>query len=393
MKILFVQSGGPSPASNAALAGAALACDENCELWGAIGGWAGVVNKNYLKMRRDRNWLKRLSLSPSPYLVTFRDKLPESQLREALESLPFEALLVVGGEGSAAFLGSVASSIHAPVALIAKTVDNDMGPMHHDQGYPTAAWASAEIALRVRYDSSSYLGYVEADVIQTMGRDAGWLALAAGLAAPSSPDLFLLPELDYEADEVVKEVKRTIAKRGKAVIAVAEGLTLDRERGRLTKAKDYQKASAGQVVKDLLGAEGIRARFEWPGILYRCVPPIESDRADTMALAAEAVKGLKKGESAAYGMSTEGGGRKEGGSEKGGNGSAGALGVSPALSPSAFPLASARKRYVPISFVDGFKPSAEALYYLKDTSKPAKLWDLYPAWRRVLAAAPRREAR
>ncbi|WP_449462557.1 6-phosphofructokinase [Tardisphaera miroshnichenkoae] len=344
MKVLVVQSGGPSPGSNPALAGAMLACGDGCELLGAVGGWIGLARGNLISLKGLNP--KEVAASPSPYLVTFRDKTSVEELVSSIGRLGIDAILTVGGEGSMAFL----SSLKAGVATmgIAKTIDNDLGPFHHDLGYASSAEAVADMAVRMRYDASSYIGYVEADIMQVMGRDAGWLTLASALAGNLAPDMILLPEATYDVSKVLEEAKGVVARRGKVLIAISEGVTLEEDK--LVRAKEYQKAGTAPALRELLQGQGMRARYEWPGVLYRCVEPNEKDQREGMELGRLAIELLRKGEEGVLGPDEKG-------------------------KPQLFPLGKVSKRYVPPSFLDGFSASAEALDYLKEVATiPEKRW-------------------
>ncbi|MGC8636366.1 MAG: 6-phosphofructokinase [Thermoprotei archaeon] len=346
MKILVVQSGGPSPGSNPVLAGALAACESSCELYGAVGGWLGLVRGQFVRLNPSSTYL--LARSPSPYLVTFRDKLQEEKLLASIETLPFDGLMVIGGEGSMAFLRSLEGKLKVPAVGVGKTIDNDLGPFHYDLGYPSSAHQVAEFALRMEYDAFSYIGYVEVDAMQVMGRDAGWLTLASAMAGEHRPDILLLPEQTYDLEELMEEVRRAISRKGKALIAVAEGVAIEGEK--LKKATDYQRANSAIALRDILQANGLRTRFEWPGVLYRCVEPNEKDREQGMKLGEVAVRRLMNGEEGAVGPGADG-------------------------ETQIVPLSDAKKRYVPSSFVDGFSASSDALSYLKDVVGPvAKDW-------------------
>ncbi len=344
MKVLVVQSGGPSPGSNPALAGAISACVDGCELLGAVGGWIGLAKGDVIPLKGLNP--KEVAASPSPYLVTFRDKTNREEIASSIRRLGVDAFLTIGGEGSMAFL----SSLKAGVAVmgIAKTIDNDLGPFHHDLGYPSSSEAVADMAARMRYDASSYIGYVEADVMQVMGRDAGWLTLASALAGSLAPDMILLPEATYGVDEVLQEAKRAVARKGKVLIAISEGVTIENDK--LVKAGEYQRAGTAPALRELLQEQGMRARYEWPGVLFRCVEPNQKDQKEGMELGRLAIELLKKGEEGVLGPGEKG-------------------------NPQLLPLEKAGKRYVPSSFLDGFSASDEALDYLREIAPFAdKKW-------------------
>ncbi len=357
MKILVIQSGGPSPVSNAALSRfTKIAAENGDEVWGAIKGWLGAAQGSFLRIPMDERWLSKLNRLPPPYLNTFRDKLADEEINALIDNVKtrFDALAVIGGDGSMTFLNEIQQKLGIPIVGIPKTIDNDLGPTFVDPGFPSAAHEAAKLSAITRLDLMSYTGFIDVDVIQVMGRDAGWVTLSTSLAGKLAPDLYLIPEGKYAVEEFVADVTRIVKRDRKALLAVAEGVSI--QGNRITRAADYQRADSASSISSLLKARGLRTRMEWPGILYRSIPPIKKDLFYVNSIAEQAVKVLRRSKTAMVGLEKDG-----------------------ELSPREFQLSEAIKRYVPKEYFQGLAPTPEFLRYIKEVSSPVRLgqW-VYP---------------
>jgi len=108
---------------------------------------------------------------------------------------------------------------------IPKTVDNDLFGTDHCPGYGSAAKYIATTCAEVYHDARVY-DIPMATVIEIMGRHAGWLAAASALAGQEGygPDLIYLPEAVFDMDAFLHDVKAILAKNGKVIVAVSEGI-------------------------------------------------------------------------------------------------------------------------------------------------------------------------
>ncbi len=154
--------------------------------------------------------------------------------------LGLDVLLVVGGDGTNA-IGLKLFEKGFPVIGIPKTIDNDLACTDVTFGFDTAVNIVMEALDRLHTTAESHHRVI---VVETMGRNAGWIALEAGLAGGA--DIILLPEIPFHLDKVVEAIERR-EKYGRkfTIISVAEGAA---------------PAGGGQVIRDVIedSAEPIR---------------------------------------------------------------------------------------------------------------------------------------
>ena len=103
---------------------------------------------------------------------------------------------------------------------IPKTVDNDLVPVDHCPGFPSAAKIAAQITHATYLDYAAYTR-PEVFVLETMGRDAGWLA--ASCCVSGDVDLLVLPEVDFDKEAFLAEVQKKFDEKGECYIVVSEG--------------------------------------------------------------------------------------------------------------------------------------------------------------------------
>ena len=108
---------------------------------------------------------------------------------------------------------------------VPKTIDNDLYGTDHCPGFSSAAKYIATTCMEVYQDARVYdKGIVV--IIEIMGRNAGWLTAASALASykGSGPDLIYLPEVVFDIDQMIEDVKRVYHERGNVMVAVSEGV-------------------------------------------------------------------------------------------------------------------------------------------------------------------------
>ncbi|MFQ5599236.1 MAG: 6-phosphofructokinase [Candidatus Krumholzibacteriia bacterium] len=132
--------------------------------------------------------------------------------------LGLEALVVIGGDGTL----SIAHDLHRkglPVVAIPKTIDNDLHGTDLTFGHDTAVAIATDAIDRLRTTAQAHH---RAMIVELMGRNAGWLALRAALA--SGGDVVLIPELPFQFEMLVEEIRRRHeAKRRFSIVVVSEG--------------------------------------------------------------------------------------------------------------------------------------------------------------------------
>lgn len=227
MKTLaMLTGGGDCPGLNAVIrAITRRAIAESCHVLGFRNGWAGVIRSDYVPLTRER--VAGIQHQGGTILGTSRTNPTDSQLDTItanLKTLGVDMLIVIGGSDTL----TVASRLHRRgVAIIAvpKTIDNDIFGTEQTFGFDTAVNIAMDAIDRLHTTAESHSRVL---VVELMGRQAGWIALAAGIAGGA--DLVLLPEFPMTTEAVCEVVKRRqAAGKSSSLIAVAEGFKLEGE--------------------------------------------------------------------------------------------------------------------------------------------------------------------
>jgi 6-phosphofructokinase 1 len=149
----------------------------------------------------------------------FKGEGGPEQIRENMESLHLDGLIVIGGEDT---LGA-ANRLHAEHGIdvlgVPKTIDNDIGATDVTFGFDTALQVATEAIDRLHTTAESHHRVM---VVEVMGRHAGWIALYSGLAGGG--DVILIPEQPFDIDHVCRLIGRRHS-RGRvfSIVVVAEG--------------------------------------------------------------------------------------------------------------------------------------------------------------------------
>ena len=237
-KCIIAQSGGPSSVINATLAGIIKANQLNPvygRVLGGINGIEGILQERFVdltKMTEYENLVLRQT--PSSALGACRYKLKRDNLEDfekimkIMEKYDVETLFYIGGNDS---MDTVASlSEYAARNKITnrrfvgcpKTIDNDLEQIDHAPGFPSAAKFIATTALQCWQDINVYpASRKEVFIMETMGRDAGWLAASACLSG--IVDILIVPEKNFDREIVLEEIADVIEKKSKCFVVISEG--------------------------------------------------------------------------------------------------------------------------------------------------------------------------
>ncbi len=237
---LVAQSGGPTSAINASLAGVVRGAQNSNEFDKCLGALCGIqgLMEERIKDITDVD-VDKLSLTPSMYLGSCRYKLPSAQdapeeyekIFDILKKNDVTTFFYIGGNDSmdtVSKLHAYAEANNETIQFIGvpKTIDNDLCVTDHTPGYGSAAKFIATTLLEVCHDTAIY-PIKSVTIVEIMGRDAGWLAGAAALARNNYsvvPHLIYLPEVAFNEDEFMEDLKDMIDKHGNVVVAVSEGI-------------------------------------------------------------------------------------------------------------------------------------------------------------------------
>lgn len=291
--LIVGQSGGPTAVINSSLAGViheALEHEEIEEIYGMIHGVEGLLKEDIIDLGgQSAATIEGLRSTPSAALGSCRHKLKDAdyeRLLAVLRAHEIRYFLYVGGNDSADTawrLGRLATErgYDLRVMSVPKTIDNDLVETDHCPGYGSVArWLAT--AVRDAGLDTEAIGVVDTiKVVETMGRNTGWITATTALARDhedAAPHLIYLPERPLVRDRFLADVDRVYRKLGHAVITVCEGQK--NEKGEYLqasgKAVDVDKFGHKQlggvagVLCDMI-AEGlkIKARWDKPGTIQR----------------------------------------------------------------------------------------------------------------------------
>lgn len=291
--LIVGQSGGPTAVINSSLAGVVLEALEHEaieEIYGMVHGVEGLLREEMLDLgRQSAATIEGLRSTPSAALGSCRHKLAGADYERLLTILRAHEIryfIYIGGNDSADTawrLGRLAADrgYDLRVMSVPKTIDNDLIETDHCPGYGSVArWLA--IAVRDAGLDTEAIGVVDTiKVIETMGRNTGWITAATALArdhGDAAPHLIYLPERPFGRDRFLGDVERVYRRLGHAVITVCEGLR--DEQG------EYLSASGRGVDVDRFGHKqlggvagvlcamiadglGVKARWDKPGTIQR----------------------------------------------------------------------------------------------------------------------------
>ncbi|MBW7572361.1 diphosphate--fructose-6-phosphate 1-phosphotransferase [Caproiciproducens faecalis] len=283
--LLVVHGGGPTAVINSSLYGVIREAERNESIgsvYGALGGTAGVLAEKFIDFSTVPSAeIEMLKQTPSTAIGTSRTPLtPEDYDRmiSIFKKHNIKYVLFNGGNGSMDTCGKLyraAKDEDIRVVGIPKTIDNDIAITDHCPGYGSAARFVAQTVAEIAQDVRSMPIHVS--IVETMGRNAGWITAAAALAATEyscGPDRIYLPEIAFDEDKFLSDVQSIYDRKGYAIIVASEGLKKADHTPivdpifkirRDTYFGDVGAHLAELVLKNL----GIKARSEKPGIAGR----------------------------------------------------------------------------------------------------------------------------
>ncbi len=239
---LVGQSGGPTAAINATLLGvieATMKAKEIDHIYGMMHGIEGVLRNEIIDLgSEDPDELARLKYTPSAILGSCRYKLDDYKkddsdyviILNTLKKYNIRYFFYIGGNDSMDTCSKISDYLNAvnyscSVVGIPKTIDNDLVGTDHCPGYGSAAKFIATTCMELKRDTQVY-HTPTVNIIEIMGRHAGWLAGASALGNiyGAGPDLIYLPERAFDIKQFYEDVNRVVKKNGSCVVAVSEGI-------------------------------------------------------------------------------------------------------------------------------------------------------------------------
>ncbi|QAA82965.1 6-phosphofructokinase [Aequorivita sp. H23M31] len=221
-KIAVLTSGGDAPGMNAAIRAVVRACVYNeIQCVGVYRGFAGLIEGDFKEL--DARSVKNLINRGGTFLKSARSKefiTPEGrqQAWEMLKQDNIDALVVIGGDGSFVGASIFASEFGFPIVGIPATIDNDINGTDYTIGYDTALNTVVDAVDKIRDTANSHNRLF---LVEVMGRDAGDIALNAGIGAGAEE--ILIPEQNMGLERLLESLDRS-KKSGKSssIVVVSE---------------------------------------------------------------------------------------------------------------------------------------------------------------------------
>lgn len=315
--LLIVHGGGPTAVINASLYGAVTEAKKYPELthiYAAKNGTGGLLKEEFIEMGNvPEKDLELLLHTPGSAIGTSRDALePEDydKMAEILVRKNIGYVLFNGGNGTMDTCGKLyktckEKNLDIKIMGIPKTIDNDISVTDHSPGYGSAARYIAQSVKEICADVKGLPIHVV--VVETSGRNAGWITAASSLAEDGDglgPDLIYLPERPFDEDKFIEDVRKLLEKKKGIVVVASEGLKNAKgepvvepvfRSARAVYFGDVSAHLANLVIKKL----GYKARGEKPGLLGRASVALQSavDREEAVLAGRTACRAAMEGES------------------------------------------------------------------------------------------------
>jgi ATP-dependent phosphofructokinase / diphosphate-dependent phosphofructokinase len=314
-RIAINTGGGDAPGLNAVIRAVALsALNRGWEVFGICNGYEGLIeNDPSLILRLTRDAVRGIGHlggtilgttnrgEPFHYPVLRDGKLEaedvSGRLVERFTQYGFDALVALGGDGSMSIAHRLMARGIPRVIGVPKTIDNDLKGTNVTFGFATAVDTTTDALDKLHSTAQAHRRVM---VVEVMGRNAGWIALHAGLAGGA--DVILMPEIPFSMDAVCEKIQeRYLSRRDFAIVVVSEG-AVEAGQGAIykrSKGEFNEHATLGgigeRLARRIEEQTSREARSIVLGHLQRGGSPVSFDRLLAQRFGAAAVRYLEEG--------------------------------------------------------------------------------------------------
>ncbi|NEU04629.1 6-phosphofructokinase [Clostridium senegalense] len=302
---LIAQSGGPTSVINSSVIGVFeknLTYKKFDSVYAGINGIEGILNENIVNLSEiNKDIVCNLKYTPSSGLGSCRYKLENAnsskeeyiKLFELLSKYHIDTFFYIGGNDSMDTVNKLSifgKEINSNIKFIGipKTIDNDLDVMDHTPGFGSAAKFIATTALENSLDADVY-NTKNVFIIESMGRDTGWLAASATIARINNRpvvDFIYIPEMPFDKVKFLYDVKKKLEVKNTVTIVVSEGLR-DKDGKFISQMNSFgtdkfghaQLGGVANYLKNLLKQSGVKkVRAVELSTLQRCSMHYASQR-------------------------------------------------------------------------------------------------------------------
>jgi len=286
-RIGILTGGGDCPGLNAVIRAAVrtLVRDYDLEVVGIQLGFEGLLTSSIVPLTLETirgilpkgGTLLRTTNRGNPFEYPSANGGVEDRSQEVLDNirkLGIDGIIAIGGDGTLKIAQRLCD-LGIPMVAVPKTIDNDLAATDYTFGFHTAVAIATDAVDRLHSTAESHDRVM---ILEVMGRNAGWIALYAGIAGGA--DIILVPEMPYRPEEIVATIRERQAEGSKFdIIVVAEGAKrLGGEEAYLDKATRRLGGVAYQVAADIQQHIELEIRVTVLGHVQRGGSPIAFDR-------------------------------------------------------------------------------------------------------------------
>ncbi len=279
-RIAVLTSGGDAPGMNAAIrAVTRYAVSQGMEVYGIMRGYAGLIEDDIIPLKfSDVGGIMERggTILRTARCQDFKVERGRQEAYKIFKERKIEGLVVIGGDGSLNGAALIANESDIKVVGIPGSIDNDISETDMCIGVDTCLNTVVENIQKLKDTASSH---ERAFIVETMGRNCGYIALVAGITTGS--EAIVIPELKNDFQALADKLLDG-RKRGKinSIIVVAEGA-----------------ASAYTVARHLENRTGFETRVSILGHIQRGGSPSVYDRLLASRMGSKAVEALIEGQS------------------------------------------------------------------------------------------------
>lgn len=299
-RIGIVCDGGDSPGINAAIRSLSRAAFEmDFEVMGFLDGFEGLI-QNDVRIITKQTVSGILPVGGSILGISrvnpFKDPKFVEMIKENFKKNSLTLLTFIGDRDTINIAHKL-SQEGVPSIGIPKTIDNDIYGTDYSIGFHTAVSTISTALDNLHATAASHHRIM---VVETMGRESGWLALFGGLAGGA--DYIVIPEIPYDINDIAKHIEKR-RKEGKnfSIIVVAEGVKLPPEMEEKIEKDDFGHPISAKrmigyyIASKLESLTGIKARATVLGYIQRGGIPVVEDRLLATKLGLYAVQCVAEG--------------------------------------------------------------------------------------------------
>ena len=226
MRVGVLTGGGDCPGLNAVIRAVtkSLIHHGQCEVLGIQDGFEGLMGEtpriqplgwdNVSGILHMGGTILGTSNSANP----LKDEATLAQVRRNVKALGLDVVVSIGGDGTQSLAYGLANAVGMQCVGVPKTIDNDIANCDRSFGFDTAVATVTEALRRIESTANSHHRVM---IVETMGRNAGWLALESGIAGAA--DIILIPEIDFDLQTIIDVCKAREQRQRYTIICIGEG--------------------------------------------------------------------------------------------------------------------------------------------------------------------------